>query len=304
MKKRDQAVTELDNSTSADQHAAEIAEGLRFKFGENWQRFLSLVGEDRIVRAESALAAVIGRSHREGDRFLDIGSGSGLSSLAARRAGLDVVSFDYDPASVACTMEMKRRFSPTDSRWQILRGSALDEQFLESLGVFSVVYSWGVLHHTGEMWKAIDLATRRVADDGLLVLAIYNDQGPWSRAWKVLKRIYNILPGWLRKPYALLVMLPREARIAAVPFLKFKPAAYFALWTAVGGDGARGMSRWYDLVDWIGGYPFEVAKPEQIFEFCRQRGFELEYLSTCGGGLGCNEFAFRRRTSHSGEKGK
>jgi SAM-dependent methyltransferase len=301
---QEQIKTESASSCDEDGHAAEVAQGRRFEFGKNWQRFLSLIDEDRVTKAENSLVAVIGRAQREGDRFLDIGSGSGLSSLAARRAGFDVVSFDYDPASVACTMEVKRRFSPSDSRWQILRGSAIDERFMESLGLFSIVHSWGVLHHTGAMWSAIDLATQRVSDDGLLILAIYNDQGPWSRVWMSLKRVYNLLPRWLRTPYALLVMLPREMRIAAVPFLKLKPGSYFALWSADSGDSSRGMSRWYDLIDWIGGYPFEVARPEQVLEFCRQRGFELEHLVTCAGELGCNEFAFRRRTSHRGERGK
>jgi 2-polyprenyl-6-hydroxyphenyl methylase/3-demethylubiquinone-9 3-methyltransferase len=55
------------------------------------------------------------------------------------------------------------------------------------------------------------------------------------------------------------------------------------------------MSVWYDLVDWVGGYPFEVAKPEEVFDFYRKRGFELSRLKTSGGGLGCNEFVFIRK---------
>ena len=57
---------------------------------------------------------------------------------------------------------------------------------------------------------------------------------------------------------------------------------------------ARGMHRWYDLVDWVGGWPFEVARPEEVFRFLRDQGFQLEELRTCGGKLGCNEFLFRR----------
>ena len=54
------------------------------------------------------------------------------------------------------------------------------------------------------------------------------------------------------------------------------------------------MSFWQDLIDWVGGYPFEVSTPEQIFDFYRARGFTLPRLHTCGGSLGCNEFVFRK----------
>jgi 2-polyprenyl-6-hydroxyphenyl methylase/3-demethylubiquinone-9 3-methyltransferase len=52
------------------------------------------------------------------------------------------------------------------------------------------------------------------------------------------------------------------------------------------------MDRWHDFLDWVGGYPFEVATPEQVFEFCAARGFELRKLATAGGSHGCNEFVF------------
>jgi 2-polyprenyl-6-hydroxyphenyl methylase/3-demethylubiquinone-9 3-methyltransferase len=55
------------------------------------------------------------------------------------------------------------------------------------------------------------------------------------------------------------------------------------------------MSMWPDVVDWVGGYPFEVAKPEQIFDFYRDRAFEPTRLTTCRGTSGCNQFVFRRK---------
>ena len=54
------------------------------------------------------------------------------------------------------------------------------------------------------------------------------------------------------------------------------------------------MSVWHDWIDWIGGYPFEAAKPEEIFALLRTQGFRLDHLITCGGGLGCNQFVFTR----------
>lgn len=52
------------------------------------------------------------------------------------------------------------------------------------------------------------------------------------------------------------------------------------------------MSRWRDVVDWIGGYPFEVAKPKEIFRFYRDRRYRLRELITCGRGFGFNQYVF------------
>lgn len=273
-------------------HAGEVASGERFGFGKNWQAFLSRLNDERIQESEQALKAMLGRDSLVGVRFLDAGSGSGLSSLAARRLGATVVSFDYDPASVACTRELKRRYFPDDAAWSIEEGSVLDPGYLAQLGRFDVVYSWGVLHHTGQMYQALGNVAERVVPGGALFLSIYNDQGGWSRRWKRIKRVYNRLPGFLKLPYTILVMGPRELRALAAHSIGLKPMAYVRSWTDY--QKERGMSRWHDMTDWVGGYPFEVAKPEEVFDFYASRGFTLVKLKTCGGGLGCNEYVFRK----------
>ena len=113
----------------------------------------------------------------DGRSFLDVGSGSGLFSLAARRLGAKVFSFDFDPTAVHCTRELKRRYFKDDPEWQIEEGSALDAEFLASLGRFDIVYAFGSLHHTGDMWTAIELTADRVVDGGVLYLSIYLDPG-------------------------------------------------------------------------------------------------------------------------------
>jgi 2-polyprenyl-6-hydroxyphenyl methylase/3-demethylubiquinone-9 3-methyltransferase len=269
-------------------HAIEIAHGERFKFGQNWARFLAVLDDERISRAEESLKQMLEVESLANRSFLDIGSGSGLFSLAARRLGACVHSFDYDPQSVACTTELRRRYFPDDERWTIEEGSALDADYLRSLGTFDVVYSWGVLHHTGQMWQALENAQLPVAAGGKLFIAIYNDMGTQSTRWKWIKRTYNKLPGVLRTPFAVVVMAPDEAKSILRSLLKGRPVEYIRSWTRY--DPKRGMNRWRDIIDWVGGYPYEVARPEEIFDFYRARGFTLTRLKCGGVGLGCNEF--------------
>lgn len=273
-------------------HEHEIRLGERFAFGANWARFLRVLDDERIAEAERSLQDMLGVASLRGRFFLDAGSGSGLFSLAARRLGARVASFDYDPMSVACTRELKRRFFPDDPDWTIAEGSVLDADYLGRLGTFDVVYSWGVLHHTGAMWDALDNVAQMVAPGGILFIAIYNDQGGASRRWKRLKALYNRRP-LLRAPLAVYTLFRQWTITIAKDTLKGYPLRSWS-----GYKSARGMSAWHDVVDWIGGYPFEVAKPEQIFAFCRARGFRLERLQTCAGGLGCNQFVFARPVRH------
>lgn len=268
--------------------AEEVRSGERFEFGQNWRRFLSSVTEQRIQNAVNSMAAVLRTADLRGLRLLDIGCGSGLSSIAARRLGARVHSFDYDPQSVACALELRRRFLNSDQDWTVEQGSALDEAYLRSLGTFDIVYSWGVLHHTGAMWKALENALIPVASGGQLFIAIYNDQGTHSRRWRAVKRFYNGAPA-LRGPVALAVGVHQWWRPMVKDFILLRP---FSTWRSYSLE--RGMSPWRDIVDWVGGYPFEVAKPEELLDFYRSRNCELITLKTCGGSLGCNEYVFRR----------
>lgn len=275
-------------------HATEVARGERFEFGANWARFLSVLNAERIEESKSSLGRMLNVESLEGKTFLDVGSGSGLFSLAARRLGAKVHSFDYDPKSVACTRELKRRYFPEDSQWIIEEGSVLDRDYLTQLGQFDVVYSWGVLHHTGAMWEALANVVPLVLGGGRLFIAIYNDQGGWSRRWKILKRGYNGLPRFLKLPYAMIVMGSRELKFIALASLSARPGIYIENILNYSERSMRGMSYWHDLVDWIGGYPFEVAKPEEIFSFYREKGFQLDALQTCAGGIACNQYVFTR----------
>ena len=279
--------------SSEPSHAKEVSSGQRFEFGRNWARFLQYLNDERIRAAEESLLDMLGRESLSGLRFLDAGSGSGLFSLAARRLGAAVHSFDYDPHSVACTRELRRRYFPAcaandNADWKVDQASVLDSAYLSSLGTFDIVYSWGVLHHTGAMWQALENVAPLVAPGGQLFIAIYNDQGTASRRWHTVKRLYNKYPV-LRYPLLGLSTWVLWWRRWVKDLLRLRP---FASWRAE--QTGRGMTRWRDMVDWVGGYPFEVAKPEQLFDFYLQRGFSLQRMITCGGSIGCIQLVLRK----------
>ncbi len=172
----------------------------RFAFGKNWTSFLARLTDERLDTSRQALIDLLGTSNLRGKRFLDVGCGSGLFSLAAASMGAETLSFDYDSDSVACTTELRRRFAKPEWLWRIERASILDAAYVVSLGdTWDFVYSWGVLHHTGQMTRALANAGSLVSSGGVLAIAIYNDQEQVSRRWTAIKRATSIVLSCVRR---------------------------------------------------------------------------------------------------------
>jgi 2-polyprenyl-6-hydroxyphenyl methylase/3-demethylubiquinone-9 3-methyltransferase len=268
-----------------DLFSAEVKEGRRFEFGKNWQGFLTTLTDERIGLAEASIREMLETDSLRGRTFLDIGSGSGLFSLAARRMGARVHAFDLDPLCVACTQELRSRYFPCDTDWIVEQGSIIDHRFLESLGSYDIVYAWGVLHHTGNMWHALDKAASLVKQHGALLIAIYNDQGGKSKFWKQVKKLY--CSGWAGKAVISCLFLPLFFSITLLRGV-LRNENIFSRY-----QQKRGMSITHDWLDWLGGLPFEVATVDQIFRFLTDREFVLTNLKTTRG-LGNNQFVFTK----------
>lgn len=272
------------NSGFVNQEAAEIIQQpISFSFGENWKVYLADLSESTVGHATRSFTDFTRLKGLQEHTFLDLGCGSGLNSLVAFRLGAkQIVSVDIDPNSIDCVTQLRERYAQRANRWSIVSGSALDKAFVESLGSFSYVYSYGVLHHTGAMWRAFDNVYPRVQAGGFLHLGIYNRHRNSAR-WLKVKQLCNRYPKTalpaFKASYILLAYLQSIAQFRS-------PAAFDREYRS-----HRGMSIWRDIDDWFGGLPYEYAAPGEIVNFFADRGFCLLRLRDAS--TGCNEFLFR-----------
>lgn len=265
-----------------------------FSFGLNWQNFLNKLTDERLKIAEASLLEFMGMSDLQGRSFLDVGCGSGLFSYAAFNLGASqVVSFDVDPFSVKCCRHM-HSLADNPPNWEIFQGSILDKGFIGRLGAFDVVYSWGVLHHTGKMWDALGNTAELVKSNGHLYIALYNKilarngSAHWVHSfWLKVKRAYNRHP-----TFGIYVLEPlaMSAYIAMLLARWENPISHIKNYKS-----HRGMTWRTDATDWVGGYPYEFATVEEVFKFFKERFpvFNLVNLKITSG-RGLNWFLFNR----------
>jgi 2-polyprenyl-6-hydroxyphenyl methylase/3-demethylubiquinone-9 3-methyltransferase len=247
-----------------------------FNFGENWKNFLKNFDISRLNEAKKDIQNFLGTQNLSNKSFLDVGSGSGLSSLAARSLGAKVLSFDYNLDSVKCTQSLKLKFFNNDQNWKILKGNVLDINFIKSLGKFDIVYAWGVLHHTGNQWKSLRNLMCTCKSGTLLHLALYNDQGLESKRWLDIKKRYQKIPNFLKTLYVFYIYFPSEFKNFMYFFKIGQPSLYFK--KIINYKKSRGMSYFYDMIDWVGGYPFEVSTPQKVIIFLKKNNFLIKKI--------------------------
>lgn len=260
---------------------------MRFEFGKNWHRFVKRnFTQERCQIAKDHILHFMGRESLEGLDFLDIGCGSGLHSLAAWQSGAGRIhSFDYDPNSVAATQLVRGKVGDPPN-WHVERGDVLNKDYVTQLGQWNFVYSWGVLHHTGDVWQAIRNAQGAVADGGLFYIALYaSDVQPQMEYWLDIKREYNRANALKRQQmvwsYIWNHMIHKDLR--RTPELIRRIAEHKL---------TRGMNLFADIRDWLGGWPMEFTADQEVVDLLEQEhGFKLVNVAT---GHACSEYLFHR----------
>ena len=259
----------------------------QFEFGRNWADFARQLRPEAVEQAVARLERLATDGALVGKDVFDIGCGSGLHAVAALRLGAaSVTAIDLDPDSVATAARVLERHAP-GAAWSVSQRSVFA---IEELPRFPVVYSWGVLHHTGDMRRAIRCAADRVAPGGMLIIALYR-RTPLCGLWRIEKRLYVAAPEPVRR---LIETLYAAAFRAAMALRGRSFRAYVEGYVA-----NRGMDWMTDVRDWLGGYPYEsISEPDMLAlaaelgltpvrRFCHPPGIGLF-------GTGCDEYVFAR----------
>jgi 2-polyprenyl-3-methyl-5-hydroxy-6-metoxy-1,4-benzoquinol methylase len=277
-----------NTNTSRELYEHTYNDKRHFSFGKNWQEFLKKLTAEKLDIAKGSLVEFLGRDIK-GKTFIDVGCGSGIFSLAAVKLGAKVTSIDVDDNSLACATFLKQKYAK-NADWKIMKASALDKD-LARLGKFDIIYSWGVLHHTGDMKAALRNVSRIVKKSGKVYIAIYNNNEKHvfegtSKSWTKIKRIYNKSPASIKR----VIYLGYTAYLlTGITATLHNPVKYVKNYQTV-----RGMDFFTDVKDWIGGYPYEYASADEIVKFFSKLGFKAIKVKLARS-LGCNEFLFRKK---------
>lgn len=252
-----------------------------FNFGENWDQYSEKVlSKESLDSAILSIQSLLQIENLDNKSFLDVGCGSGLFSVAAQKLNASkVVGIDINPICVDISLINSEMYAPYSSM-SFIQGSALDNAFLNQLGEFDIVYAWGSLHHTGSMWDSISSISQRINPNGMFVLSIYNKHFT-SPIWRLIKRVYNTSPNIGKKImvyiFGVIIFGAKFVMTGNHPFKK-----------------ERGMDFWYDVIDWVGGYPYEYANPQELINFLNNLDYRLVNYVPAEVPTGCNEFVFKR----------
>lgn len=263
-----------------------------FAFGKNWLDYARKIDEPKIAQAVADLQRLSGRERLDGLSFLDIGCGSGLHALAAIRMGATrVLGVDIDADSVAASRDTLARFAPdADARFEVV---SVFDMTAQTHGGFDLVYSWGVLHHTGDMYRALAAAANLVRPEGMFMVALYR-KTLFCGMWRAIKRWYaSAMPAAQQRAMRAYTGLRRLTFVLRGRSLDEYIRDY---------GKSRGMDYYNDVHDWMGGYPYESISPQDCRTFFARQGFRLEREFVHASlrhrlglfGSGCDEYTFVR----------
>lgn len=253
---------------------------ITFSFGQNWQDYLKTISTHEMDSARKNIEEWLDTSSVSGKTVIDVGCGSGIHSLAFYLLGAEkLYSFDYDQFSVDATKALWEREGKPE-RWTVSQGSILDKEFIENMDKFDIVYSWGVLHHTGAMWDALEKCFMLVKPGGIFWISLYAI-GPRYPQDLALKKKYNSSSSWGKR-----WMIYKRITVLMLSRLKHGNNPF--TWNE---KRERGMNVYHDIVDWLGGLPYEVAGEDEVLKFGRQHGLILERIKVKGEGA-CNIYVF------------
>lgn len=131
------------------------------RYGEN-QETTRYSLEPEILRVANFPAS-------RGQRVLEIGVGMGADFVRWARAGASVVGVDLTKRAVELT---RKRLEGEGLAGHLAIADAEDLPYLD--GVFDVVWSWGVLHHTPRADKGLIEAARVLKPGGRYAVMVYH----------------------------------------------------------------------------------------------------------------------------------
>ncbi len=258
-----------------------IKKDTRFEFGQNWNLYSKSISDVEVNLAKQGIIKLMPtKTALDSKSFLDIGCGSGIHSIAANTLGFEsITATDFDLKSVNTAISNKKIFN---SNINIFQDDILNTKIKNK---FDVVYSWGVLHHTGNMEKAILNSRKLVNDEGYLIIAIYK-KTYFCKMWHFIKKLYCNSPRFIKKIFNFTFY---TLRLSLYLIKGNKISKYKQI---------RGMNLYFDSIDWLGGFPYESASKDVIVSMVGD-GFELVKFFDAKPNLGlmgsaCSEYTFKK----------
>jgi len=153
----------------ADPRLEESVRQTKEAFGWEWLRYPGAMPEDRSVFLGETQ---IPEGDWKGRLVLDGGCGMGRYASVALELGAEVVAFDLSESLLRLSEESRR-----EPRLHLVQGDILRPPLRP--GIFDVVYSLGVIHHTRSAREALHRLGALVKPGGLLTLWVYGRPGSW-----------------------------------------------------------------------------------------------------------------------------